>query len=198
MSLVGNAPRPSQGTRSARPRNAAATRAAILEAACERFVHEGYDEVGMRDIARDVGVDAALVSRYFGSKENLFVEVLKACDDRAWMEGDKATVGRRLAHDLIYGPNECEDFRVLLIMLRSTGSAQAAQIMRRAVDRQFIKPIEAWLGGGQAHARAVMASSLMLGVALHRTLAWDEGLDEAAKAAMFERLSEMLQRCVDG
>ena len=54
-----------------RPRNAAATRTAILEAARERFAAESYDDVGMRDIARDVGVDAALISRYFGSKDDL-------------------------------------------------------------------------------------------------------------------------------
>ena len=41
----------------ARTRNAAATRAAILDAASLRFRREGYDEVGMRDIARDAGCD---------------------------------------------------------------------------------------------------------------------------------------------
>ncbi len=35
-----------------RPRNAAATRTAILDAARERFAAESYDDVGMRDIAR--------------------------------------------------------------------------------------------------------------------------------------------------
>ncbi|MEG1028483.1 MAG: TetR family transcriptional regulator [Brevundimonas sp.] len=46
-----------------RPRNANATRQAILEAARERFCSDSYDDVGMRDVARDVGVDAALISR---------------------------------------------------------------------------------------------------------------------------------------
>ena len=66
-----------------RPRNAEATRAAILEAARERFARDSYDDVGMRDIARDVGVDAALVSRYFGSKEDLFTAVLDSCENGA-------------------------------------------------------------------------------------------------------------------
>ena len=35
-----------------RPRNAEATRAAILQAATHRFSRESYDDVGMRDIAR--------------------------------------------------------------------------------------------------------------------------------------------------
>lgn len=57
----------------ARPRNAAQTRADILAAARRRFGAEGYDRTTLRAVAADVGVDAALVIRYFGSKEDLFV-----------------------------------------------------------------------------------------------------------------------------
>jgi AcrR family transcriptional regulator len=56
----------------ARPRNALQTRADILSAARRRFATEGYDRTTLRAIAADVGVDAALVIRYFGSKQNLF------------------------------------------------------------------------------------------------------------------------------
>ena len=55
-----------------RPRNAAQTRADILAAARRRFAAEGYDRTTLRAIATDVGVDAALVIRYFGSKQDLF------------------------------------------------------------------------------------------------------------------------------
>lgn len=55
-----------------RPRNAAQTRADILTAARRRFAAEGYERTTLRAIAADVGVDAALVIRYFGSKQDLF------------------------------------------------------------------------------------------------------------------------------
>src|SRR5579875_1841859 len=55
-----------------RPRNAAQTSADILAAARRRFAAEGYDRTTLRAIAADVGVDAALVIRYFGSKQDLF------------------------------------------------------------------------------------------------------------------------------
>jgi AcrR family transcriptional regulator len=55
-----------------RPRNAVQTRADILSAARRRFATEGYDRTTLRAIAADVGVDAALVIRYFGSKQDLF------------------------------------------------------------------------------------------------------------------------------
>jgi AcrR family transcriptional regulator len=55
-----------------RPRNASQTRADILLAARRRFGAEGYERTTLRAVAGDVGVDAALVIRYFGSKQNLF------------------------------------------------------------------------------------------------------------------------------
>jgi len=55
-----------------RPRNASQTRADILSAARRRFATEGYEGTTLRAVAAEVGVDAALVIRYFGSKEDLF------------------------------------------------------------------------------------------------------------------------------
>jgi AcrR family transcriptional regulator len=55
-----------------RTRNAGQTRADILSAARSRFASEGYDGTTLRAVAADVGVDAALLIRYFGSKRDLF------------------------------------------------------------------------------------------------------------------------------
>src|SRR5215510_13318309 len=60
----------------ARPRNAAATRDAILKSARRAFARAGYDGAGVREIAEGAGVTAMLVNRYFGSKERLFAEVV--------------------------------------------------------------------------------------------------------------------------
>src|ERR1700761_3350906 len=57
---------------SMRPRNASRTRADILSAARRRFGAEGYERTTLRAVAGEGGVDAALVIRYFGSKQNLF------------------------------------------------------------------------------------------------------------------------------
>jgi AcrR family transcriptional regulator len=183
----------------ARPRNAAATRAALLEAARTLFARDGYDDVGMRDIARQVGVDAAMASRYFGSKEDLFIEALGACgdDSRSLTDGERSDFGRRIAHQLVYEPQECDKLHGLLIMLRANGSAKAAQMVQRTIIEDFLRPFEEWVGGEKAVVRARLATSLVMGFALSRSLLGDLRLDEADKAAMFERLAELLQRCVD-
>ena len=140
---------------SAAVRNAAATRAAILCAARQRFRSEGYDEVGMRDIARDVGCDPALVSRYFGSKEELFGQVLSACGDNGacMMEVPREQFGAHYARQLVFEPNDCDGMEIVLIMLRASGSAKAAEMVRRATVDEFLKPFAQWLGGEQAEAR---------------------------------------------
>ncbi|MFD7324972.1 TetR family transcriptional regulator [Streptomyces sp. NPDC059875] len=53
-------------------RRSDATRAAILEAARERFASDGYERATIRAIARDAGIDPSMVMRYYGSKEGLF------------------------------------------------------------------------------------------------------------------------------
>lgn len=58
--------------RTKRPRNADQTRADIVSAARSRFATDGFERTTLRTIATDVGVDAALVIRYFGSKQDLF------------------------------------------------------------------------------------------------------------------------------
>lgn len=53
----------------ARERNAVTTERAILDTARSQFAACSYDEVGLRDIVAQAGVDAAVAHRYFGSKE---------------------------------------------------------------------------------------------------------------------------------
>ena len=53
-----------------------ATRAAILRAARNRLVEVGYAKLNVRDIARDAGVNHALISYHFHGKQQLVLAVL--------------------------------------------------------------------------------------------------------------------------
>ncbi|MBX9708451.1 MAG: TetR/AcrR family transcriptional regulator [Caulobacteraceae bacterium] len=181
-----------------RPRNAAATRTAILDAAAKRFAAESYEQVGMRDIARDVGVDPALISRYFGSKEELFRAVLDDCDGDELMEGDRATFGERMADDLVYGPAKDEDLAWLLIMLKSAGSPKAAEIVQQAAIEGFYQPFTEWLGGEDAPIRARVIAGILMGIAVGRDLSGGMKLSPEECERMKALLAPMLQQLVDG
>ncbi|HEY9235385.1 MULTISPECIES: TetR/AcrR family transcriptional regulator [Phenylobacterium] len=185
-------PAPSRG------RNAAATRLAILDAARDRFAREGYDGASLREIASDAGVDAALVSRYFGSKEELFVEVLNCAPDGTDMfEGELSGFGERVAAELLDDPDTRDGIDYLLVMLRSASSPAASGPLRRAMHIHFHGPFAAYLGGPDAEVRARLAGDLIMGVAISRAITPDHDLDEEGRARLRKRLAAVLQAAVD-
>lgn len=182
-----------------RLRNAEATKQAILEAARRRFADEGYDGASLREIAADVGVDAALVSRYFGAKEELFREVLcKGRDEpNALFEGDRAEFGKRMARALVMEPLDPDKIDKFLIMLRSASSPKAADAIRCNGQETFYGPFEEWLGGEDADVRVRLAACTIMGFALARAIDESYGLDEKGRRKLCSELADFLQRAVE-
>jgi len=63
------------------------TREKLLAAALEQFGEHGYDGATIRDIARAARVNIALVSYHFGSKEQLYHELLRSLIPRRMQAG---------------------------------------------------------------------------------------------------------------
>lgn len=181
-----------------RTRNAAATRQAILDAAKTRFAREGYDGASLREIASDARVDAALVSRYFGCKEELFVEVLNCLPDATELfDGELSSFGERVAAKLMDDPDPDDGLDHLLIMLRSASSPAAAEPLRRSMRAHFHDPFAAYLGGPEADVRARLAGDLIMGVAISRAITADHDLDEKGQAGLRKRLAAVIQAAVE-
>ena len=58
------------------------TKAKILDAAFRRLASEGYAALSMREIAKDAGVNHALINYHYRSKEQLVIAVLDAANRR--------------------------------------------------------------------------------------------------------------------
>src|SRR4051794_7679263 len=78
-----------------RPHDAQASRQALLDAAGELFHERGYDATTIREIGERADVDPALISRYFGCKEGLYLAVM-AVSDRPPPTDDPLELIRRL------------------------------------------------------------------------------------------------------
>jgi len=63
--------------RTGRRPGSGSSRAEILDAARARFAADGYDAVSVRAVAREAGVDPALVHRFFGTKVELFAAAMQ-------------------------------------------------------------------------------------------------------------------------
>jgi AcrR family transcriptional regulator len=156
-----------------RPKSAAATRQAMLGAARRRFLQESYENVGLRDIARDVGVDVALVSRYFGSKEELFREALGVGRREEILppELPHAEIPAYLARLFIEQSDDGnEHVEHLLIMLRSASSPTASAIVREALRKDVLRPLAEKLGGEQGELRASSSMAVWMGMTILRTV----------------------------
>lgn len=191
--------KPATPAQTKRPRNAAATREAILQSALIAFSRAGYDGVGLREIAGEAGVTAILVNRYFGSKEEMFAEAVKvAFADVSLFTGDAATLGDRVAQTLVAktaGAAPAAD--PFALMLHSASNVRAAAILRDAIAKQFEQPLAATLGGRDKNERAALFLALIAGVELMRNVIATGPLTETDQPALAKRLAAMFKPLIE-
>jgi AcrR family transcriptional regulator len=172
-----------------RRKSAADTRGQMLRAARRRFLEESYENVGLRDIAGDVGVDVALVSRYFGSKESLFREVLQS-EEKLDAGLPAAALPAYLAS--LIGEKDAsadrEHVEKLLIILRSASSPAASQIVRETMRNDVLEPLGRMLRGPNAEMRASLVLAVLLGTTILRTVMCVEPLCDGCPDVMRDRL----------
>ena len=182
-----------------RRRDAAATREAILEAATSRFAAEGYERAGVREIAADAGVTAALVNRYFGSKEGLFAEVIDlALDMGNLLEGQQGELADHLARLKVYGREDSPDrvYTPLLLLLRSAAEPGAVKLFRRDLNRTELPRLAEQIGGDDAPVRAVMVMAQLTGFAIMHHVLRPKAFAEARGEELVALLSRTLAACL--
>jgi AcrR family transcriptional regulator len=180
---------------SVRPRNASATREAILRAALIAFSRSGYDGAGVREIARDAGVTAMLVNRYFGSKEGLFsAAVAVIFSEAGLLSGNIATLSREVSLGLVRETPIAENATdPLLLTLRSAANPKAAAILRESIGRRFQDPLATSLVGPQAAQRAALCLGLIAGFQfMHRVIGLP-ALTETNSGRLARRLEALFQ-----
>ncbi len=120
------------------------TRTRILDAAFHCLATKGYAALSVREIARDAGVNHALISYYFGTKDRLVIEVLDEANrqllrrQRAMYAApgrfaDKWAQARRF-----YESDVASGF------VRVQAELYAASLSNDELRRQFVPRVQAW------------------------------------------------------
>ncbi|MHA6626175.1 TetR family transcriptional regulator [Pseudonocardia sichuanensis] len=180
--------------RATRPRDAAATRRALLDAGRALFATAGYDATTVRGIAERAGVNQALLFRYFGSKEGLFGEAVLGDAVQLLAEGSREDLLTRTLSAIL-----AEDDRggeVLMAVLRATGSAQVGADVRERLGAAYVDAFATQAGTddpADATVRAELLVAWLLGIALlYRGLHTRPAPDAAAVTAHVRRAAETL------
>jgi AcrR family transcriptional regulator len=176
------------------------TRQAILDAARQRFALDGYSGATIRAIAADAGVDSRLVTQYFRTKEELLAAVMSissgALDTIAnAFVGPSNLLGERVVRSMLaVWEGDQPDGRALRAALRGAiANEGAAELLRDFIQSRLIDGTRE-LTDADATFRAGLASSLLIGVVVARSIIEVPTLVEAEMEKIISALSPAIQQ----
>jgi AcrR family transcriptional regulator len=186
--------------RSGRRPGDSGTRDAIRAAAARQFAELGFDRTSLRSIAREAGVDQKLVAYFFGTKQQLFVEVVRFPFEPAVMVpvvfgGDRESVGERVARFIVSVLDDPEARQPLVGLVRAAASEpEAARMVRELLAREVIARIVEALGVDDADVRASLVGSQIVGLLMARHIVGLEPLVSLPTEQVVAAIAPNLQR----
>jgi AcrR family transcriptional regulator len=150
-----------------RAHDAPASRRALLDAAGSLFDERGYESATVREIGERAGVDPALIARYFGGKEGLYLAALQSQETRVHMPADPVEALEHMldrADAKGTGP-------IGLAMVSPGLTAAMLEQVREIVSRNAVQPLAGELsakGAPDAVLRAELLVAIATGLALTR------------------------------
>ena len=193
-----------QARRSGRRPGGADTRGEIAAAAGRLFAERGFDRTSMRAVAAEAGVDPALVSHYFGSKQRLFVATVQLPIEPAPLvalvaAGGAEGIGERLARAVI-GVLETPPGRerATSIVRAAASEPEAAALLREQLAEQLFGPVARELGGEEPELRANLCGSQMVGLVMARYVVGVEPLASTEAERVILAIAPALQHYLTG
>lgn len=180
------------------------TRRDLLRAARQQFAQHGYDGATLRAIARQAGVDTALIHYFFVSKSGLFsaaiVEAFNpdALIARIAVDGSDG-MGDRLAEYYLGLWENPESGEPLMAIIRSAvTNAEARAILSDVVTQRLFKQVAHYLDADDAEVRMSFVGSQLVGVAMLRYILQVEPLASLDSDTVTRTLGATLQRYLTG
>lgn len=180
------------------------TRAEILQAAAARFAAHGYERATVRAIAADAGVDPALVHRFFGSKQDVFVAALRlpftpATVVARLLDGSPKDVGTRVVSTFLSVWDQPGAGDRLRAVLRSaTTEEHGARMLREFLLDALLVPLTEGVAPDRARYRASLAAAQMVGLAMLRFVLVVDPLASAEPSALAAAYGPSVQHVLTG
>jgi AcrR family transcriptional regulator len=154
-----------------RPRGHPATRAQIADAARELFVRHGYRGTTIRAIAVAAGVDSALISYHFGSKQGLFGEVMRLhCAQSVALSDALAGDRAGLADRLLRAVTDVWDTGAWDSGASGGVDPAALRLLPQYLETEMLRQLAEYLGGPDATERATAVVTVIGGLIQMRYL----------------------------
>lgn len=180
------------------------TRVALLDAAREVFVEQGYDGATVRGIAARAGVDAAMVNHWFGGKAGLFAEAVidvpfnldKLVDQL--LEGDADDLGERIVRTLLTNCDAAGGGVFAALLRSDTGHEQAAHALHDFMIKHIVARVLRSVGVDQPEFRATLVATQIVGMGVVRYVARFEPFASAEVDRIAAAVGPTIQRYVSG
>lgn len=179
------------------PRCSADTRDALLQAARRHFSVHGYAGATLRAIAAEADVSAALLVKYFGSKEGLLTAAtdLQAEADTL-LDSPRDGLGRHLVGTLLDLHDRAKADPLLRVAF--TASRPGGERIVESFERQFAGRLAERLDGPDARLRAELVCAQLMGLGAMRLLVAAPAVTAADAAELTDRIGPVLQAWIDG
>jgi len=180
------------------------TREAIVAAARSAFAKRGYDAVSIRAVARDARVDPALVHRFYGSKEELFVAAMELPVSPgqlvpALLAEGVDDLGERLVRTLLELFDRPATFAPFLALIRGAVSNEhAAALLREFIAREVLGRLAAAASPDRPELRASLAGSQVVGLAMARSVVGVPPLATTDRETVVACVGPTIQRYLTG
>ena len=180
------------------------TREALVTAAREVFIEQGFNGATVRAIATKAGVDAAMVNHWFGGKEGLFAEaVLKlpfnpADIIKTLLSAEPDDIGRTIVHTFVTTWDTTGGGVFTALMRSITSHEEAAVMLRDFFFKHVFKQVIARLAPDNYEFRATLVATQIVGMGMVRYVAKFEPFASADIDTVAAAIAPTLQRYITG